>query len=66
MNWYTLLAALLCTSLSIGLVAVLLWVSFWGIAFSEAWPGYDAHTMRVFWLSFIATNVGGVAKLILR
>lgn len=46
-------------SLAFGLLAVVLWVLVWSVAFPEVWAGYDNHIMRVFFLSCLAYVVFG-------
>ena len=38
-----------------GFVCAILWVVLWSLAFPDAWPGYDAFTVRI----FLAGALGG-------
>ncbi len=55
------LGRLVYGSLAIGLIAALLWVALWSIAYPGVWDGYDAHTWRVFLLGSVAYAVPQVA-----
>ena len=48
-------------SIAFGVLAALLWVVFWSVAFPDVWTGYGDHTVRVFGLSSV---VYGAATLL--
>ena len=45
-------------SLVTGVLASIAWVTLWTVAFPEAWPGYDAFTVSIFFVGLFA--VAGV------
>ena len=54
--------AIVAGSIAFGVLAALLWVVIWSVAFPDVWNGYDDHTVRVFIFSSVGYVVANLVS----
>lgn len=60
------IAAIVSSSVIVGLLFALAWVILWSAAFPGVWDGYEDHTVKVFVLTALGTSGVGVWESFLK